>query len=455
MSGVLNERLDLAIAAYHDGTLDAAGSHLLVEALHGPDAAAVRERITFDGLLGQVFTADDAVVRSVCERIEGERSASAVVRAVRGSLATTTRRQRRSRRVAWIPRLAVAALLAVVISAGWWLSARAQPRAGECRLEVTTALTITRGGGTVTIAPRGSLFAGDRLQTPVTATLVWPDGSRLVLAAHSQVDLTRPALGPGCRLEQGSAQAEIAPQRPGLPFTITTPEARVEVLGTRFHVVAGVKRTQVDLHDGIVRLTRASDGNALTLRANDFAVVALNEEFVVRSRTIPTSPPVVPSSAATVPQEPAWTPLFAANLAEWEPQHGVWTITDGVVRCSDPQRGKARLLGRQPFADLELRCRLRITGVEFAELQVGNYNWFVEVPARGAQWVEVKLRQRGDQLTITADSVALKLHPGEGGAAMRPGPLSFYVMPGGTLEISDARFRLPPAVSPSGTSTTR
>lgn len=453
MSGTISERLDLAISAYHDGTLDAAGSQLLVEALHGPDAATVRERIAFDGLLGQAFTADDAVVRSVRERIEGERSASAVVRAVRGSLATTTRRQRRSRRIAWIPRLAVAALLAVVVSAGWWLSSRAQPRTAECRVETTTALTVTRGGDTVTLASGGSLFAGDRLQTPVAATLVWPDGSRLVMAAHSQVQLTRPALGPGCRLEQGSAQAEIAPQRPGLPFTITTPEARVEVLGTRFQVVAGVRRTQVDLQEGIVRLTRSSDGKALTLRANEFVVVASNEDFVVRSRTTQPTPPVVPPT--TVPQEPAWTPLFTAGLADWEQQHGIWSISDGVVRGSDPQRGKARLLGRQPFADVELRCRLRITGVEFAELQVGNYNWFVEVPARGVQWVEVDLRQRGDQLSITADGAALKLHPGDGGAAMHPGPLSFYVMPGGTLEISDARFRLPSASSPSGTSTTR
>lgn len=451
MSGAISERVDLAIAAYHDGTLDAAGSHLLAEALCGANAAAVREHIAFDGLLGQVFTADDAVVRSVRERIEGERSASAVVRAVRGSLATTTRRQRRNRRVAWIPRLAVAALLAVVVSAGWWLSARAQQRLGECRLEATAALTVTRGGGSISVASGGSLFSGDRLQTPVTATLVWPDGSRLVLAAHSQVDLARPALGPGCRLEQGSAQAEIAPQRPGLPFTITTPEARVEVLGTRFRVAAGGQRTQVDLHEGIVRLTRASDGNALTLRANEFAVVSLGEDFVIRARTTPAPSPVEPPTTAAVPQEPLWRPLFATGLVDWEQQHGVWNITDGVVRGSNPRRGKVRLLGRQPLADLELRCRLRITGVEFAELQVGDYNWFVEVPARGVQWVEVELRQRGDQLSITADGIALKLHPGEGGVAMRPGPLSFYVMPGGTLEISEAEFRVPS----SAPSTTR
>jgi ferric-dicitrate binding protein FerR (iron transport regulator) len=448
----MNERLDLAIAAYHDGTLDAASSQLLVEALRGSDAAAVRECIAFDGLLGQAFTADEAVERSVRERIEGERSASAVVRAVRGSLATTTRRQRRVRRIAWLPRVAVAALLLVVVGVGWWLSARTQPRPGECRLEASAPLTITRGGTSISIASGGSLIVGDRLTASVSATLVWPDGSRLALAPDTQVDLTRPALGPGCRLEQGTATAEIAPQRPGLPFTIATPEARIEVLGTRFQVVAGTRRTQVDLQEGIVRLTRSGDGRALTMRANESAVVASDEEFVVHSTAAVTPPVATTTSTQPAPAEPAWTALFATTgLDGWVQQHGAWSNLHGVIRGNDPHLGKARLLGSHPFADLELSCRLRITGVKAAEVQVGDYNWFVEVPANGAEWVQVELRQRSDHLTVTADGIALTLHPGDGATAMRPGPLAFYVMPGGTLEISDAKFRIPPI----GTSTTR
>lgn len=442
----MNDRLELAIAAYHDGTLDAAGSRLLVDALHGDDAVTVRERLAFDGLLGQAFIADEAVERSVCERIDGERSASAVLHAVRGSLTTTKRRLRPGRRIAWLPRAAVAALLLVVVGAGWWVSARAQPRPGECRLEASAPLTIMRGGASVVVASGGSLLAGDRLRTTLRATLVWSDGSRLELAPDAQVEVTRPALGPGCRLEHGSVTAEIAAQRAGLPFTIATPEARVEVLGTRFLMMAGARRTQVDLEEGIVRLTRSVDGRALTLRANDSAVVAHGEEFVIRSRPrLAPAPAPTPVAQPTTPAppEPAWMPLFPAqDLAGWEIQHGTWSNTQGVVRGSDTQRGKARLLGRQPFADLDLSCRLRIAGVEFAELQVGTYNWFVEVPARGAEWIQVELRQRGERLTVTADGIALKNHPGDG-AAMRVGALAFYVMPGGTLEISDAKFRVP------------
>ena len=46
-------------------------------------------------------------------------------------------------------------------------------------------------------------------------------------------------------------------------------------------------------------------------------------------------------------------------------------------------------------------------------------------------------------LSVTADGVALTPQPGDG-KAMRAGSLGFYVMPGGTLEITDARIRSQP-----------
>ncbi len=444
----MSDLLSVAIAAYHDGTLDAEGAALLTTALRGPEAAAVRSRLALDGLLAQAFTADDAVVRSVRERIEGERSASAVVRAVRGSLAVNTRRQqRRPRRAAWLPRLMTAALVLLMVGVVGWLFVVADSERPLCRLMAMDPVVVVRHAKSVTVTPGAGLYAGDRVRPTTAVTLVWQDGSRLLLQPDALVVLRTTRNDHGVHLELGGLSAEIAKQRPDRAFVITTEEARVDVVGTRFHVIAGAQRTQVDLHQGSVRLTRVSDGRALTLRADESAVVAANEDFVVRSRATPT--PVVPPSTPTIPQEPAWTPLFSASdLAAWEQQHGSWSNTHGTVRGSDSHHGKARLLGRHPFADLELNCRLRITGVEFAEVQVGNYNWFVEVPAHGTEWIQVAVRQRGEQLTITADGVTLKLKPGDG-AAMRAGPLAFYVMPGGTLEISEAKFRVPLSEPPT------
>lgn len=435
----MSDPLDLAIAAYHDATLDAAGAALLATALRGPDAAAVRERMALDGLLGQAFANDAAVVRSVTERVHAERSASALVRAVRHALPRRPRRPRRS-----LPGrgsvLALAALLAVAVGAGWWSLARPTTAPVECRVGSSEPLTVRRGAASVVLTAGDALLAGDRLTVPRPATLRWADGSHLVLGAGSEVALDRPCRGPGCRLLVGTATAVVAAQPAGAPFALATPETRIEVLGTRFRVVAAAGSTRVDLDEGLVRLTRASDQRALVLQPEEFAVVAAGEDFTARRSGAPAAAAVTPSAG-----EPAWEPLFAASgLAGWNPQHGHWVNRDGQVHGHDPHGGKARLLGRQPFADLELRCRLRVTGAEVAEVQVGDYNWFAEIRSQGGGWVQVEVRQRGEDLAITADGVALPLRAGDG-RPMRAGPLGFYVMPGGTLEIADARFRIPTA----------
>jgi hypothetical protein len=437
----MNQRIEQAIEAYQDGTLDAAGAEVLVNALRGAEAASVREAMALAGLLGQAFTTDAAVERSVRERLAGERSGSAVLQAVRRSITGRNRRSRRARVMSWWPQVAAAAVLVVAIGGAVLFSGHLAQSTAECRIESSVALTVGSGTGLRTIMNGGALFAGERLTVPGKAVLVWADGSRVILGPETQVELTRPSSGPGCRLLVGAATAEIAPQRPGLPFAIATPESRIDVLGTRFRVVAGVRSTRVDLHEGAVRLTRVSDARTLTLRPAEFAVVADGEEFVARSTTRAPSPTTVALPATT---EPAWQPLFAnTGLDGWIQQHGQWLNTHGHVRGQDPHWGKARLLWRHAVADLELSCRLRIIGVEFAEVQVGEYNWFAEVPSKGEEWVQVEIRQRGNDLSITADGVALPLKAGDG-KPMRAGALGFYVMPGGTVEIFDARFRIPP-----------
>lgn len=433
----MSERLDLAIDAYRDGSLEAEEAQFLVAALRGEEALVVRERLVFTNLLAQAFVSDDAVIRSVAERIDAERSASTVVRAVQRSIGGSRRGRRQSAPVfGWA---AVAALLAIIIGVGWWMNASQRPLAVECRLEIPGEVQLERSGRRIAIVPGMDLVADDRLTVMMPATLTWSDGSRVVLASGSHVLISRPGIGPGLRLDSGAVEAEINAQHSGAPFAISTPAARIEVLGTRFHVQTDVHRTTCDLHQGVVRLIRLSDDQRLNLAAGQSATVAEGVAFVAFVAIKSEVTPAVP--AKTI--DATWTALFPQkDLADWQQQHGTWSNAEGLVRGHNPQQaGKSRILSSRSFRDLELTCRLRITGAKVAEVQVGNYNWFVEVPA-GRDWVQVALLQRGADLHVTADGVALKLHPGDG-AAMRPGPLAFYVMPGGTLEITDARFRIP------------
>ncbi len=440
----MSERLHLAITAYHDGTLDDAGARLLVAALQGPNAALVRERLAIDGLLAQAFTADDAVVRSVLERIDADRSASAMVRAVHRSL--PTRGLTRARRRVPVPWLAVAALVLVVIAGGWWVGMQAPPAVSICRLQAVDQGFLQRAGVSMPARAGVPLYAADQLTTVGTATLMWPDGSWVELAADTRIRLERPTTGPRLQVDRGAVTSQIRPQRLGAPFTIVTEHARVEVLGTRFQVLAAARRTQVDLHHGAVRLTRLCDGRELTLQPQQGATVAPDVELVARPLVSAAATPA-PSISSGPPGPPAqadWNALFpASGLAGWDAQHGTWSNRAGIVRGSDPRQGKARLISAQAFTDLELTCRLRLSGASVAEIQVGDYNWFVEVPAAttpARPWVEVRLQQRAEVLSGTADGVVLTPQAGAG-RPMRAGPLAFYVMPGGTIEISDARIR--------------
>lgn len=116
--------------------------------------------------------------------------------------------------------------------------------------------------GAVGLAAQRPLEMGDRLkpsdvirtQANSTATLRFADGSRLLVAAGSEIrieqllSIGRPAL-PAVRLKQqrGSTEAQVAPAAPGRRFEVTTPALNLGVRGTAF-------RTQVDADGGQTRL---------------------------------------------------------------------------------------------------------------------------------------------------------------------------------------------------------
>lgn len=396
--------LDRRIEAYLDGTLSAEDAVLLAQSLRTGSRAAAVERIAFAGLLAQALDpADgDAVARSVLARIEAQSSASAMVRSVQRSI-RPRRQASAASRLPWL--LAAAALVTMAML--WWLGGTPQPVAS---LTAGTA-SIRRAGSTLPAIAGMRLLAGDRITTDSNATVHWPDGSELVLAAGSGLILT-----PGPQLEHGTIDASIVHQPADAPFVVATAEAQIEVLGTRFRLIAEAGSTRCDLRAGAVRLTRLADGRSLQLTPGQSATIAPGHPLA------------------------AWNPLFpATGLDGWEQQYGTWTNDGATVRGTAADHGKVRISSERVFSDLELSCRLRVTGVELAEIQIGDYNWFFEIPTRDGAWTDLHLHQRGPTLTCTADGAALAAQPGAG-LAPRAGRISFYVRPGGSLELRDCRI---------------
>lgn len=92
-----------------------------------------------------------------------------------------------------------------------------------------------------------------------TAAVTLPDGSTAVLAAGAELTHRR-ALGARSVALDGEAYFEV---ETGTPFTVETPTARVEVLGTAFNVRAWDGETAVALVHGRVRVTSGADTSEL------------------------------------------------------------------------------------------------------------------------------------------------------------------------------------------------
>ncbi len=469
------------IETYLDGSLDAAGAIELARLLRGDgdDSARARELLSFAGLLGQALDAagGEDFARSVDERLDAQGKSSAFVRAVERSLPARTRpRSARSARGSRLPLVAAAAAVLIAIGGYVWFIAREPARvasAGECRIARAGAgASIERPTGSVRAvvpAMEGSqLDAGDRVIATGDVLIGYADGSQVELASGASATVLPGQAGKRLRLDIGTLHAEVAPQPIGRPFVLTTTNASIEVIGTRFALSTSLSpagpRTRLELEHGDVRMTRSSDGLTIAVHSGESALVANGESFSATPISTPISTPIrnpvvataaIPAatprtSAMRVPASVQvmgpWLPLFpAAALEGWVQQHGAWSEDGGVVHGVGTKTGAARLLGTRDLLDLELTCRLRIGRVEHAELQVGTYNWFFEIPAGVGDWIAVSLTQHGAELHCTAGGVELPRLPGAA-AAPRPGAVAFYVMPGGVIDIADARIRVPEPV---------
>ncbi|HEV3027031.1 MAG TPA: FecR family protein, partial [Planctomycetota bacterium] len=93
----------------------------------------------------------------------------------------------------------------------------------------------------------GAVRTGERL-----ARFTLPDGTRATLRPHSEVRLLA-ADPPSLSLERGEGFFEVIPGA-GRRFSVTTPDARVDVTGTQFSVKRG-DRTEILVSSGEVRVT--------------------------------------------------------------------------------------------------------------------------------------------------------------------------------------------------------
>jgi len=140
----------------------------------------------------------------------------------------------------------------------------------ERATEVVPALNGTR------LQPGDVLHLG----TNASATIAFgAEKTRLELAAGAELNVTSFAYGKHFGLEAGRIEASVAHQRPFKSMVITTPQAEVRVLGTRFSLNATSNATRLEVAEGKVRFTRTRDRQAVRVAGGSYAVAAADYEL--------------------------------------------------------------------------------------------------------------------------------------------------------------------------------
>ena len=124
--------------------------------------------------------------------------------------------------------------------------------------------TLDRGDGRPEALAAGTIWRpGDRVRSQgAPVELSGPDGTSLTLAASSELQLVRADGERWLRLTAGAVAVHVAKLGPGQRFVLTTPDAEVEVRGTRFRVelvpaAAGCGQgtvTRVQVTEGVVEV---------------------------------------------------------------------------------------------------------------------------------------------------------------------------------------------------------
>lgn len=181
-------------------------------------------------------------------------------------------------------RVLIVSGLAIALVVGWFGWSQS-PEGTVAALEnVSGIVEVIHSNGT-SEAVAGGRTVGVNQQLNLkgprsTASLVYPDGSRLILAGLSRIQLEGKH-GKRIRISQGQVGAMVAKQSSAESMQFLTPTAMLEVMGTQFSLETSADATDVSVIEGRVKLTRTSDGQSVELLAGSRAIAGTDQSQLV------------------------------------------------------------------------------------------------------------------------------------------------------------------------------
>jgi len=431
MTTIADDALADLVEGYLDNSLNEAGARKLAALLQSDDDTArrIRAALATTGFISLSYdtVSDDDLARSVDEQINADAHYSDLLHAITAAIIPPPSWAR-----TWIPRGGLVAALLLVIFGLLW--PYAVPRSNH--LSRTAILKQQTPPGTLAVLtapgqPDRGIAAGERVSVPKgsESELMMFDEPTVCMLAGADCVLVHGSPGIALRLQSGTITATVAHQPADVHFTIATSQAVMTVIGTRFTTTADAVRTRLHVLQGIVSFQDRQGGTT---------AVAAGE--TVESLPLPEKPWTAP--VTVLPSADAWSPLFPdGSLSAWRQQHGAWRSEQGTILGEDAGGGPSRILSTRNLGDFAMTCRIRILQVNWAEIQLLGYNVFVPVaPSEPGTWQDLAVQVRAGQVNATCNGQAVAVRPGLDLGAVRFGTLSFYVRPGGRLEIRDAQF---------------
>jgi len=196
--------------------------------------------------------------------------------------------------------IAAAVLLAATVSLIGFGTGFRSAKAESVVATVVSAgghVVVLRGGAEQPAVAGMGLLEGDQLAVPAEATAILdlPDASRAEMGPESLLTLHRPRDGAdSLELQRGFLAVDAARRPAGQPLSIRTPDARVEVLGTRFTLGADSAETHLRVSEGLVHLVRIGDGASVDVAGGNRAEVVDDDRADLRSR------PTLPGTALII-----------------------------------------------------------------------------------------------------------------------------------------------------------
>ena len=157
-------------------------------------------------------------------------------------------------------------------------------------------VVVRRGGVERPVAGGMDLYDGDQVSVPADATAVLdlPDRSRAELGSESSLVFHDPGSDEALELQGGFLAIDAAKRPADHALTIRTPDARAEVLGTRFTLGADAAETHLRVAEGLVHLVRIDDGASVDVAGGNRAEVIDDDHTGLRSR------PTLPGTALII-----------------------------------------------------------------------------------------------------------------------------------------------------------